>query len=340
MKLLLINKNPVVSRMMLMSVPKAGFEIEECDNVYDLPTGHYEVVVIDDEMYDENFMHDIKQNIQYQKIGLITGTKNAATDEFDFVLHKPFLPTDLMEILREVKASLVPQEEKEEAHEEPFKKFLAAEEEEIEKEFIKEFEPSAPLTTEPIVEIEESKEESPFVKEELDKSGILDEKEIEKVSQLLEDNFIKEGEPSDLVADEIAPLKEESESAHSTIDEIAPLNEEKRELEPSLHSLEDIVPTSSESPESILTSLHEEPQETPDQPFKEEETVSTEQAAVEESTKELQQKSSEIEERASSQPQEQNIQKELTQLGVDKLRELLDGMQIDITIKISFPDKQ
>ncbi len=294
MKLLLINKNPVVSRMMLMSVPKAGFEIEECESVYDLPSGRYEVVVIDDEMYDENFLHDIKQNVKFAKLGLITASKSTDKEGFDFILTKPFLPTDLIEILREVKNELeqsgvLPEPEPKEEEGSAFEKFMASDEE-IEQNYLKEFEPKIePSELEKIVEVEEKEEESPFVQEELGKSGVLNEEEVEKVSQLLEET---QEEP-------IVPLASSEP-------------EPKEEPEPG--------PT----PESILTSL-----------------VSEEQASEpEESVAPVSEPK--IEEPAIHEEKKvEHVAKEMAQnINASMLRELLDGMQLDITIKISFPDKR
>ncbi len=303
MKLLLINKNPVVSRMMLMSVPKAGFEIEECSNVYELPSGQFEVVVIDDEMYDENFLHDIKQNIQYQKLGLITASKTIDEGEFDFVLHKPFLPTDLMEILREIKTSLtsMPPKEEQKLPQEPLKKFLAADEESEEEVFLKDFNSTSSLEDESIVEIEENAEESPFVKGELEKSGVLDEKEIQKVSQLLKES---EEEPS----------------------------------EKPLSSLEDIIPVKEESSESLLSSFDEEKLQKIEK--SEDSSVDVVSPLKEHKDEFMQSKSEESIETPQPQLQSASIQQELSQMSVDKLRQLLDGMQLVITIKITFPDKR
>ncbi len=297
MKLLLINKNPVVSRMMLMSVPKAGFEIEECDSVYDLPKGRFEVVVIDDEMYDENFLEDIKRNIKFAKLGLITASKSMEQEGFDFVLTKPFLPTDLIEILREVKSELekegvsLEEEPKEQPQEEvnaTLDRFLVSDEEEDD--YLKEFEPKLESSeVEKIVEVEETEEESPFVSADLPKSGVLDEQEVEKVTQLLEET--KEKPIEVMTAEPPQPKKEMT-------------------------------------PESILTSLitEEEKLEPVIEPIKEPEPV---EQPKKESTVDT--------------PKEQ-IVKEVAQeavkdLDASTLRELLDGMRLDITIKISFPEK-
>ena len=266
MKLLLINKNPVVSRMLQMSVPKAGFELKECDNIYDLPSGNYEVVVVDDEMYDENFLDQIAQNINYHKLGIVTSAKKEDFANFDFVLTKPFLPTDLIEILRKIKADMQSQEELTpvEEREEDFVSLL----EKKEKLSLKE-EPKidTSATKEPIVKVEEESEESPFVEEQPEKAGVLKEEEIKEVAALL---------------DEAEAVKEEEPKTKPQSPE--------EEVEPKS--------TSELTPEAMLTVPHE-----------------SEETSL------------------------NDLKGELQKLDVKGLRQILDGMQLEITIKISYPDR-
>ncbi len=201
MDLLLINKNPVVSRMLNLSAPKAGFEVSECDNVYELPKGSFDVVLIDDEMYDENFLKEIKSELDFKQLGIITSAKNADTESFDFVLIKPFLPTDLIELLRSIRAKI------------EFTQYEDVSEE-----------------TEEIVELEESDEEEPFVpEEEVEKSGVLNEEEIERVAELLEDT------PESILT---APKEEESQE--ETIEEETRSIQEEEE-KPSILEKMDIM---------------------------------------------------------------------------------------------------
>ncbi len=284
MKLLLINKNPVVSRMMMMSVPKAGFEIEECEDVYHLPSGNYDVVVIDDEMYDENFLNVIKQNLKYYQLGLVTSSKNINASEFDFLLSKPFLPTDLIEILRKIKTDIESQKEqvplfKEEEKEEPSPFDMFMEEEST---------PAEPQ--ESIVQIEEEPEESPFVTEDLGKSGVLDEGDLHEVTQLLEE-------------------KEEN-IVQETPESI--LTKQLEEKEPAVEMFQEPVLKEPEIPE---------PQEQPQQELQSEPV--TEPTQTPSPTEAL-----------------KSVTDSVQNLSVASLKELLDGMQLDITIKISFPDRK
>ncbi len=294
MKLLLINKNPVVSRMMMMSVPKAGFEIEECEDVYHLPSGHYDVVVIDDEMYDENFLNVIKQNLKYYQLGLVTSSTNINTSEFDFLLSKPFLPTDLIEILRKIKTDIESQkeqvplfQEEEKEDSSPFDMFVEEE--------------STPVKSkESIVQIEEEPEESPFVTEDLGKSGVLDEDDLQEVTQLLE-----EKEEAGVAKE--TPESILTESVEKNVEEKEEKIEEPLLIEPPLQ-------------EQLHKSLQDDHQD-----------------EHQESEASLQQPA-QISNQTSAEALE-SITDSVQNLSIASLKELLDGMQLNITIKISFPDK-
>ena len=245
MKLLLINKNPVVSRMLKLSAPKAGFEVEECDNVYDLPKGEYDVVFIDDEMYDENFLKEIKRSISFSQIGLITSSKDRQFEDFDFTLVKPFLPTDLIELLRGVKSKIEYIKEKDQ-NEEQFAKVEKEESEdilslnevpEIEN---KKIEGNLPepagleeTVKEELVEFEESEEEEPFIPQnEIEESGVLDKSELEKVQELLEEDKEVEKEPIKIEEEpEIKDIEEtqEQESEPAILEKLKNYNKEEKE---------------------------------------------------------------------------------------------------------------
>lgn len=183
MNLLLINKNPVVSRMIHLSAPKVGLEIKECSNVYDLPKGHFDIVVIDDEMFDENFLKDIKNSIDFEKIGIITSSKEEQADGFDFVLIKPFLPTDLVELLRSLKSKIENAKTKKNETEENIE-IENSQEDNIKNILLL----NNNSDKEEIVAISEEEEDEPFIsQDELQEGGVLDKQELTKVQELLED---------------------------------------------------------------------------------------------------------------------------------------------------------
>ena len=348
MRLLLVNKNPVVSRMMNMSVPKAGFEMEECDNVYDLPSGKYEVVVIDDDMYDENFLHDIKQHIQYKQIGLITAARTDLADKFDFILSKPFLPTDLIEVLRGVKSKITESAEENEYEKEPLEEFIG---QKLDEALGKDFAQETPPLHEKIVEVQESVEESPFVEKIEEPGDVLDKSELEKVSELLEEteedndfadilNATKEREPISLIDDERTADIERTPEPISLLDEeeepapAATATESvEREKEEILEMLQQ--PFEEESLQPSAGGTHAAPQEAP-QP-------QTEALATESPVDEITEPSVAPQSPAAAQVGEHTASHTLDvadvakNLSIDDIRKILDGMKLEISIKITYP---
>ncbi|BAF70605.1 hypothetical protein [Nitratiruptor sp. SB155-2] len=316
MKLLLINNNPVVNRMMNIGVPKAGYELESIENVNEIPSGTYEVVIIDDDLYDENLLELIKEKIDYKKIGIIASNAKNFEVQFDFVLPKPFLPTDLVELLRKVQqeimhtgeqeqevplseeevleAQTTEEEEPEEVSvEEEAQEEIPAEESMQGEEEVSEIPTIQPVEREePLVEVEEEEEEPPFVEETMEKSGVLDEEEVKKVNELLDQN------------DE-EPLQEES--------------------------AEDILTNIAEELTQV-TQEESEPEEVETHETSMEDTASYDTSSHEEFTTH-----EKIEEPKNREEEVKALSQNMEKMSVPSLKALLDGMQLDITIKISFP---
>jgi hypothetical protein len=130
MRLLLINKNPVVSRMMRIGSLKAGFEMEEREDIEKIE-GEYDIVIVDDDFCDQRSLDEIKRRVAFKKIGIMRSiSASDHIDGVDFVLQKPFLPADLGGMLDEVD-----EEDKEESPfvSEPLAKGGVLNEEEIQK---------------------------------------------------------------------------------------------------------------------------------------------------------------------------------------------------------------
>lgn len=95
MKILLLNKNPVISKLVRLSAEKLEYEFEEqTQYVDDLP--QYDVIVIDDSV--EANLQDLESKCE-RLICISSGETN--TQSARKILHKPFLPTDLIALMRE-----------------------------------------------------------------------------------------------------------------------------------------------------------------------------------------------------------------------------------------------
>ncbi len=97
MRVYLINKNPVVAKLVALSVAKANLELVESQEM-DV-TLEAEIIFIDDECYDKELIDTYKQNFGNAKISLLYAKSRERIAGFDEYIQKPFLPTDLFDVL-------------------------------------------------------------------------------------------------------------------------------------------------------------------------------------------------------------------------------------------------
>jgi len=108
--ILLINDNKIVSRLLQLSSKKHNYTLEEI-NDYTAGESAYNVVFIDSEKYDEDALHSLKETLTFDKLGFIGDKTNSKPDGFDFVLEKPFLPTDFVKLMHENFRVMAPSDE-------------------------------------------------------------------------------------------------------------------------------------------------------------------------------------------------------------------------------------
>lgn len=94
MKTLLFNKNPIISKLVRMSVQKMEYEFEERLN-YASDIDSYDVIIVDD-----GISADLKVLQGKCKKLIYISSGASANEESRQVLHKPFLPTDLIALMR------------------------------------------------------------------------------------------------------------------------------------------------------------------------------------------------------------------------------------------------
>ncbi|MBK1991256.1 hypothetical protein JG676_01330 [Campylobacter sp. 2018MI35] len=94
MKILLLNENPVVSKLVRLSAKKMSYDFEE-SNTYADDLGIYDIIIIDGDIQEDIEM--LKQKCS--KLIVLT----SRSQKFDIknikILQKPFLPTDLLNLL-------------------------------------------------------------------------------------------------------------------------------------------------------------------------------------------------------------------------------------------------
>lgn len=94
MKTLLFNKNPIISKLVRMSAQKMEYEFEERLN-YASDIDGYDVIIVDD-----GISADLKVLQGKCKKLICISSGASANEESRQVLHKPFLPTDLIALMR------------------------------------------------------------------------------------------------------------------------------------------------------------------------------------------------------------------------------------------------
>jgi uncharacterized membrane protein len=96
--ILLINNNPVVSKLATLSSQKTSDELEIVEDIEDIATDKYDLLAIDDGIYSDELMEELKEKIQFTKSLFICSKKAEPEDGFSATIKKPFLPTDLVEL--------------------------------------------------------------------------------------------------------------------------------------------------------------------------------------------------------------------------------------------------
>ena len=227
MQILLINTNPVVSRLFTLCLKGKPVELHEASSLDEVQNKHYDLAFFDDAAYQNLNPNDL-QILPVSKRVLLS-SQEAQTDEMiDDVIKKPFLPSKIIEMIESFKEDepMAEHESIEEPEEVPhiFPLSTAKEEDEVD--------------VDEALETQESKEGH----------EILDLTEIEKIKSLLE---MEEEEDEELLykdEDELESLKREV-IKQNLIDEGLEIVEEADVIEAvendlSLHITHDTQPSS------------------------------------------------------------------------------------------------
>ena len=110
MKIYLVNKNPIITKLVSLSATKAGLEIVETQEIE--TNIQAEVFIVDDESFTQESFEAYKQAFPETKTGLLYSRNNAKIEGFEEYVQKPFLPTDLVNLLAKMSGiSLASEEE-------------------------------------------------------------------------------------------------------------------------------------------------------------------------------------------------------------------------------------
>jgi len=103
MKILLINNNPVVSRLTALSARKEEVEIDEIQEVTELSSDTYDIVFVDADSWSKDVKDVISDNIKTQKSVLFYADGDEEEQStFDITILKPFLPSEVSAVIRSI----------------------------------------------------------------------------------------------------------------------------------------------------------------------------------------------------------------------------------------------
>jgi hypothetical protein len=112
MKILLINSNPVVSRLTALSARKEEIQIDEVQEINEISNSKYDIVFVDADSWSKELENAISQDIQAQKRVLFYAQDDKNSKElFDISILKPFLPSEVSAVIRSVEEYAVSSEE-------------------------------------------------------------------------------------------------------------------------------------------------------------------------------------------------------------------------------------
>jgi len=111
MKILLINNNPVVSRLTALSARKEGVELDEIKDISELKNSDYNIIFVDLDSFTKNTANVLKNSNIKKRVCFYTQDDNKIDDVFNFEILKPFLPSEVSAIIRETKIEIEKEEE-------------------------------------------------------------------------------------------------------------------------------------------------------------------------------------------------------------------------------------
>ncbi len=102
MKVLLINQNPVIKKLVGMASKKLNLEIENVARIApDFNANDYICIIVDDENVGKNLERLTALQDQVKVCLLFARKTQIKKHEFNIAIQKPFLPTDILEILND-----------------------------------------------------------------------------------------------------------------------------------------------------------------------------------------------------------------------------------------------
>jgi len=97
-KILLLNDNPVVNKLVTLSAQKTSDEVDIASNIDGVASQKYDLIIVDDSIYNDELLAELQKKVKYKKSLFICAKDAQEIESFSSILKKPFLPTDLVEL--------------------------------------------------------------------------------------------------------------------------------------------------------------------------------------------------------------------------------------------------
>jgi len=95
MKILLVNTNPVVSRLTALSARKEGIELDEIKDISEVDSvNDYNIVFIDSDINNRDIINFLKNSNIKRRVIFATQDEKNIDNIFNFTILKPFLPSE------------------------------------------------------------------------------------------------------------------------------------------------------------------------------------------------------------------------------------------------------
>jgi len=106
MHILLINDNPVVSRLMTLCIQNEDIRLEEVKDIANAHRDTYDIVFVDEALHRKK-TQQLKHKFSIGKSVFFT-SKDIENSDFDTTIKKPFLPSEIKEIFKQIKEKNAP----------------------------------------------------------------------------------------------------------------------------------------------------------------------------------------------------------------------------------------
>jgi len=107
MKILLLNDNPVVRKLVALSAQKTKDDLSVVWSVDEVEGDAYDLLIVDDAHYNDESMAALREKVKYKTSLLMATRGNAIPAGFDNIINKPFLPTDLVDLFAKIDKDLL-----------------------------------------------------------------------------------------------------------------------------------------------------------------------------------------------------------------------------------------